>query len=441
MRRIWIPMISILVLAAGVMYFVSLPDPRWTTESPEALAEFENCLESHMRFYYREAEEHCRQAVELDPTFAIARLGTLNYVRGEERDRLVDELRQEDLSRLTPTERFQIRYRLARVDRKVDEAAAILATRLEEDPYDVFAVNIECGQAWGEQDWDRAESCYLRLLEIDPNWALAQNHLGYIAMARGDFAGAEEQFESYRFIAPDQANPHDSMGELLTLVGRYDEAVLEFEAALELRPDFCSSYRHLGIAHLMAGEYDQARATVAALRAQPDCYKRETDRLGCSVDAFAYLEVHDWEGILEVAGRESCAGITGDVQILAHEGLARLGRTEEALAIEERFRELLEQGKVYGRERDTIEALSYHMWGVRLAAEGDFDGAASRLRQADQTLVYWNDSGLGIFKLFNQVALAQALTAAGRSAEAAELSGRIREVNPRLADQWLNRDR
>ena len=86
-----------------------------------------------------------------------------------------------------------------------------------------------------------------RLIEIAPNWVIAYNQLGYIAMSQGRFAEAEEYFTSYRFVAPDQANPHDSLAELYIMIGRYEEAETSLYRSIEIKPDFWAAYDHLAM--------------------------------------------------------------------------------------------------------------------------------------------------------------------------------------------------
>ncbi len=163
----------------------------------------------------------------------------------EERERLIAELRQSDTARLNDRERLMLDVVLARADHDEPRRARRVAEYLAEHPRDPWGLNLASADAWARQDWPEAEQLYRRLVEVDPNWLMARNHLGYIAMAQGRFAEAEEHFRIYKYVAPDQANPHDSLGELLILLGRYDEARAELEEAVRVRPDFCASYQNL----------------------------------------------------------------------------------------------------------------------------------------------------------------------------------------------------
>lgn len=436
---LFLPILVVAAVAAG--YFMMRPAPEWTSDSPRALRAFERCLEAVQKLYYTDARLECQAAVDADPGFVAARLRLLMLpgVDEEEGEKVLEKLAEADTSELTPRERLLVRYALARrglsKEGRGGSAESIVAAYLAENPTDPWALSILCNAAWLRQDWENAAACYRQLLEIDPNWVIAQNTLGYIAMAQGRFDEAEDHFRTYGFVAPDQANPHDSMGELYTLTGRYEEAEAEFRRALEIRPDFCSSRRNLIRLFLVWKRYDAASAALADMEAVPQCSadEREIRSYRCSVEMWSLLAAEDWEGLWSSIGG-ACADLGGDVQIVGHVGAVMSGRLEEAREIENEFKgRLLTTQGVY---REILEALLLDMKGTRLAAEGDLAMAIETYRAADSRLRYWHDAGLGILKLHNERLLARALREAGRQAEADVVVEGIRAVNPRFLEAW-----
>ena len=187
-------LIIVLVTAAVAAAALSVPwllekrSADWTTKSPEALAAFEAGLDARMRFYLLDAAASFRRAIELDPQFAAARVQLAAVTTdGEERKLLRKELEAIDVSRLNERERFLVE--LARVPR--EQQAEICARYLASHPEDSWALYVAAGQAWDREDWAAAPELSTRLLRVDPNWALARNNLGYLAMARAQFAEAE----------------------------------------------------------------------------------------------------------------------------------------------------------------------------------------------------------------------------------------------------------
>ncbi len=442
MRRLAVVLVPLLLaLAIGAVYLGRDRGPAWTTASPQAAAEFENCLDARRKFYFRDAVEHCGKAVELDPGFAVARLGlAMNYRRmGDDAGykREISAVRQAALAELTPRERFFVRYTLARNDDEHEEADRILAEYLSERPEDPFALNAKCERAWSRQEWAEAEPCYKRLLEVEPDWVEAQNLLGYIAMAQGQFAEAEDRFKTYRYIAPDQANPHDSLGELLTLIGRYEEAERELEEALRIRRDFCHSYDHLVHVHLLAGDYGKAESVVDRVETEGSCDARYVGRLRCVIPLWREAFRRDWEAAWRAATGSGCMEEGDDVHIIAFSAAVNTGRWEEAERLKERLRKQLEEMGHGPLGREIAGAILEHLEAAEHAAAGSLEEASDAFRKAGEKLRYWNDAGLGIFKLVNQMLHAEALARLGRAEDARAVLAEIRAVNPRFAADYV----
>ena len=212
-RQLILALTAALVAAAALVvpYLLKARAGVWATKSPAALAAFESGLDARMRFYLLEAAANFRRALELDPDFAAAKVQLAAVTTdGEERKRLRQDLDAMDISRLSEREGFLVEMARAGREKQPELSARYLAAH----PEDPWALYVAAGQAWDREDFAAAAELYSRLLQVDPNWVLARNNLGYLEMARANFAAAEEQFRTYAYVAPDQANPHDSLGEL-----------------------------------------------------------------------------------------------------------------------------------------------------------------------------------------------------------------------------------
>jgi len=430
MRTLWI-LLVIVVLIAGAAYLLFQRPPAWTTDSPEALAEFQRGLEARMKMYGGEAEAHFTQALELDPDFVAARLVYMGCcVDEEKRQEMLEEMRLVETDRLSARERFMLQFELADTDRDWERRDQILLDYLDSHPKDPFALWMYASQAWEKADLEEAEERYQRLLKVDPNWVQAQNRLGYIAMAQGRFTEAEQLFGTYSYIAPDQANPHDSLGELLTLIGRYDEARKELEKALAIKPDFCPSYRHLLMVAILEGSLDQADQLVE--RAAEHCEEYDVAQMNCQAQLWRDFFYCDFEGPWQ-EGRETCNEITGDRSFIHHRMEMLTGRRQDALAREERIRTEIDEGeKQSGHTFTYPRGFLHYMEGARMAIDGDFTGAAARFDEADNNMLYWFE-GQGILKLYNRLHLAYALEHAGHQEEARQVLAKVEAINPRLA--------
>jgi len=434
----WTAVVAGVAAALAALLIWSFSDRReWTTESKPALEAYREGLEARMRLYVPDAIERFRRAVELDPGFAAARVQLVELSNDlQERRAMAEALRGVDPETLTRRERFLVELALARAERDGERVAAIaerFAAALPEDPWALFVV---ATRAWEAQEWERAEQLFQRLLQADPNWVIARNHLGYLAMAQGRFADAEEHFRTYEYVAPDQANPHDSLGELLVLTGRYEEAREELEAGLAVRPDFCASYRNLmGIA-LFESRVDEMERVLDRIEAH--CPGKEAEMARCEARLTAAFFDRDWERPWR-ENLDLCLSAPHDRGPLFHRVALLAGRDDVAAAEEKAWRELAAKSTRYVGKMGGPQALVLHLEGVRALAEGRPEEAAEKLAAADQRMLYWG-LGDGRLKLFTQMNLAVALERSGDSAGARQVLERVRAVNPRWEDFYAGLD-
>lgn len=441
MKR-WIGLsVAILVVAVAGMTLVALPrSQEWTTSSPEALAAYEAGDAALNKVYVDEARAHFQRALEYDPDFFIAKLRVAQFLEmesPENAEQMFIDLSAADLTALTPRERFVIEYSLAIQNRKTDEAAQLLDQCVSEHPNDPYMIEIKAGELWRQGHLEEAEELFQRLLEIDPNWAVAYNALGYIKMMQGRFPEAEDRFKRYRYIAPDQANPHDSLGELFTNTGRYQEAEMAFERAIETKPDFWASYLHLAILKSYASDWVAVDRIIDRGRAEG---MPQSMIVGMVCRAH-YAELADreaWEQILEERDSQCVENFTeGLAAIVTHRAACRTGDWDTALALEQEAAEILAGAEKNG-DVDLSMAMQPvvpHLEGVRLAIEGNLVDAGKLLRETDDRLTFMEVS-FGTYKLYNRLLLAEILLAEGKDGEAHTLLDGVRRINPLMVQEF-----
>lgn len=427
----WIRTLLLSVAAGAAIWavarFALREDREWSAGSPAALAAFEEGLEARLRLYEADAAAAFRRALELDPEFAAAKVQLASVTRlAEERQRLFEELGAIDLSRLTQRERFLVEIALAA--KEPERQRQLVDRAYAEHPEDPWVLFVAAGQAWDREDWSEAERLFGELLSVDPNWVMAHNHLGYLAMSQARFERSEEHFRTYAFVAPDQANPHDSLGELLALRGRYSEAREEIELALAEKPDFCASYINLIGLSIFQARTDDFEPVIARMRANcPEPLARDVE---CEVALIEALLESDFERPWR-DGSVECAIEDGRGGPVVHRLALLAGRDEIARAEEERLRGALADlpaGAAKGRAR-RLEFELRHAEGVRALLEGDAAAAVAKLRAADEHAVYWG-AAEGRFKLFNLLHLAIACERANDARGAESALAAVRAVNP-----------
>ncbi len=426
-------LLLVLPAAALALVFCGEEDqPAWTTSSSEALTDFERGIEAMTRMNHVEASGHLHRAVEEDPEFAAALsfLIRYEYVTKEEKTIFMERLRQVNLEALQPRERMLVRHSIAEAGSQSEEAREIVEGYLRKHPRDPYALQTHCSYLTTTEG---LEECFRRIVAINPNWVLAQNRLGYLAMARGNFQEAEERFRTYQYVAPGQANPHDSMGELLLLLGRHDEAERELEKALALRPDFSASYRNLIRLFLERGDPDSAERVFERSIEANALQESKRPWFNCVKEIYqAAFRLH-WEAVWQVT--ERCRDVPQFNSVLERYRAALwTGREKDARRIEKDFHEAHHQHDhrhTKGGYAFFSRPAFYHLEGIRLEVAGQPQQAIKAFEKADAHLSFGSIRS-GTFKLFNRIALADALELAGRREEAGEILEEVRQINPHL---------
>jgi len=437
-RRIVLAL-AVAAVVGAVAWSVLHRPAEWTTANPQALAELQLGVEALEKVYLADARRRFEKVLDLDPGCVAARIFLIEVLDGPEnrakRNEILEQLRTTDLGPLTARERFMVRYLLALVDNHRDEADAMLDAFVASYPKDPFALRLRANRSFSLGRLDEAQREYERLLEVAPNYVVAYNQLGYTAMARGQFAEAERMLRKYRFIAPDQANPHDSLGELLLLLGRYPEAEQEFNQALQVRSDFCASYFGLALLGAVSGRLELADAALERAATVPACAGPDRQRALLMVARFRAAVNRDWQRLVELASEDPSPEVGSCSRVLTHRAYLTLGRTADAVAVEEELaRQLAERAKGGSGEPSPC---ALHMAGVRLLFANRPAEAATSFREADGAVTY-RGAYPGTFKLFNLVQLADALRRAGETTQAEEVSERVRSINPSFARELLD---
>jgi tetratricopeptide (TPR) repeat protein len=95
-------------------------------------------------------------------------------------------------------------------------------------------------------DWDAAENCFRRALEIDPDFAFGHHGLGLALAGRGCHAEAVEHLRRSTGLIYAQPQVHLDLGRSLAAIGRLTAAAESFGRALALSPGFAEARAALG---------------------------------------------------------------------------------------------------------------------------------------------------------------------------------------------------
>jgi tetratricopeptide (TPR) repeat protein len=192
-------------LATLEKYDVPVTDA--TTNSLEALRAYGQGIKARSTKGDEASIPFFRQAVEIDPSFALA-YAKLGVVYGN--------LGRTDDARANALKAFELRDRVSEYERLYINWNH--ASRVLQDPPKVLEA--------------------LQLLTASyPRDFAAHNNLGVYYNGRGEFDKALESYRTAMALAPDEPLPYSNAAYVLLFLGRLDEAYAQAEQALQLRPN------------------------------------------------------------------------------------------------------------------------------------------------------------------------------------------------------------
>jgi TolB-like protein/DNA-binding winged helix-turn-helix (wHTH) protein len=183
---------------------------------------------------FHKAVRHFQQAIEHDPTYALAYAG------------LADAYNILPVYAGLPAKDYF----------PLGKAAAIKALEIDENLAEAHAsLGLALVKQW---NWQEAEVAYRRAVELNPNYAAA--HWWY-GMYLYNFGRFDESIAEIRFAL--ELDPLSlAIGTALSIAfhfaRQYDMAVEQHKKTLEIDPDFIAANYHLGITYEQQGKYDEA---------------------------------------------------------------------------------------------------------------------------------------------------------------------------------------
>jgi serine/threonine protein kinase/Flp pilus assembly protein TadD len=214
-----------------------------TTNSMEAYESYLKGRDEFDKLYYVDAIKPLEKAIELDPDFAMAyfylgftHISIGNVKAGEEAFQKAKALAH----KVTERERLYIEAAYAGIVEGNWEARYRLIQELiQKYPKEKLA-HFWQGVYHRGRDYEMAVAEQNKVLELDPDYGLAHNELGYDYLALRNFDKSVEHFQKYASLNPKDANPLDSLAEAYFLMGRLDEAIAKYKETLAVEPGFLS---------------------------------------------------------------------------------------------------------------------------------------------------------------------------------------------------------
>ena len=132
-------------------------------------------------------------------------------------------------------------------------------------PKDERAHNLLANSYFGQFEDQKAIDELKKAADINPNYSVTYNSLGYAYRRAGNYTESEKAFQKYIELIPNDPNPYDSYAELLLKEGKYDAAIENYQKALSHNSGFVSSKVGIAAAYMYKGNYDEARKELQQL--------------------------------------------------------------------------------------------------------------------------------------------------------------------------------
>lgn len=195
-----------------------------------------NYAEKRTEDAYQKAIEHYKQALDLDPNYALAYVGLADayYIGGNIRLTSEENIRQS---------RGAAEKALA-IDETLGEAHTSLARLLWQHDW----------------NWRGAEREFKRAIELDPGNAFAHRIYGYYLASMGQFDQSVAEQKQAQQLDPLSLIINLNVGTVLYFAGETDAALAQIRKTQEMDTNFVETYLHFGMVYAQKGMYAEAIA-------------------------------------------------------------------------------------------------------------------------------------------------------------------------------------
>jgi serine/threonine-protein kinase len=185
----------------------------------------------------QQAVGHFRQAIELDPGYAVAHAA------------LADAYTLWSNFTIIPSREAYLNAK----------AAALEALTLDDSLADAHTT-LAMASLFYDWDWPVAERSFRRALALDPNDARVHQRYGLGLMWLGRFDEARAEIERARALNPVDLEIHGNLSLVLYFARRYGAAIVEARQTLVMDPHSYQGHRTIARALLELGDHEQAIA-------------------------------------------------------------------------------------------------------------------------------------------------------------------------------------
>ncbi len=354
-----------------------------TTSSDEALELFMRGRALFDDLHFVEAHAVFVQVVEADPEFASGyfMLATTALTAAEFFEAVAKA--DEFAGSASEGEQLYIRATVAAAELDQDTQREALGELIALYPQDERTHAQLAIFLFAQQDFEGAVMHYGHALAINPEFASAQNSIGYTYRSLEDFDSAKTAFAKYVELIPDEANPYDSYAELLMEMGNYEESIASYRKALDIDPYFSLSYAGISVNESLRGDAELAQEAADQMLAAA---RNFTERQGAMFRSVtSHLFAGNTEAAMDISevmlaeaeDQGSYAAMGGVVEYMGDIMLA----AGDAVQAEHYYNAALDHRLAAGfSEPNQAQAERAHMFKTAICAMmgGDAEAAATR---------------------------------------------------------------
>lgn len=230
-----------------------------TTNSEEARKLYVKGCEYLDNLRRGEAAEYFTKALQLDSTFAMARL-QLALSKNTPKDVLenIDRIKK-DVAGASEGEKLIVASVAAAFDAHYDEQKKLLENLIALHPHDERCLMLMGSYYYNQEKYQQAIDIYKRIMNENEKFAPIYNMMGYAYRNLDNYTEAESYLKKYIELIPNDPNPYDSYGELLLKMGKFEQSLESYKKAISIDPYFVFSYLGLATNYNLLGQHIEAR--------------------------------------------------------------------------------------------------------------------------------------------------------------------------------------
>jgi tetratricopeptide (TPR) repeat protein len=387
--RLWFA--AAFMLVAITPFAVLSQEMSITTSSKEAKKLFIEAREKAEALENVSASQLLDKAIALDPEFAMAYIYRSQSGGGFAVAKQNREKAFSLIDKVSPGEKLWILAVKANAESNRAEYVKNSEELLKMFPKDKRVLS-NMGFLYNvNQDFTNSMMYHNKALEIDKNYPLAINSLGYVYMAQENWGEAEKMFKRQISILPNNPNPYDSYAQLLVKTSRYDDAIANFKTAVEKSPAFLNAFSGMGLAYCHKGDFAKAR----------ECYQKQFEMapnasftitaLENKINSYVFEQnfpaaLKGVEEIRAIAQKEKLT--TAELTSYGIAGLINLelGNLEQAAIEFEMGRSFLTNAELSATNKEAVSLLQTYQRCALLAKLHEFE-AVTHLMTNAKTLV------------------------------------------------------